>query len=365
MSSRWICEDGSQLSKTKNNPDSFFLNLPVEILLIIHSFLPASSQLCLLTTCRGIKILLEYRTVSYSRLTLEQKQEYKTFVIRQFPNAWLDEKTLRFREFQEEDLYPQPQGPPVRYQPGWKFNDIINFTRGALLIRHRHVRMSLIYHRLEKKTRQQMSFLKSLLEPYHTDFSPCFNIHPSEKSGVVGHFESHPKLVSGRYLLLNKQTFTNSLRGGTIGLHKLGYFGACTHQAISELNWRAFVVRRGWGEEFGVRTNHFLRSWQPSRLNEELIICVHEAFKNPGSRVDGMCPYCLTEFSICTTKKRMQMCVWRDLGTEDSCWSPVWQTHLGNIDPQGLPRGDNCLEIRSRYRDTGIEGQLGITFEGP
>lgn len=151
MSSRWICEDGSQLSKTKNNPDSFFLNLPVEILLIIHSFLPANSQLCLLTTCRGIKILLEYRTVSYSRLTLEQKQEYKTFVIRQFPNAWLDEKTLRFREFQEEDLYPQPQGPPVRYQPGWKFNDIINFARGALLIRHRHVRMSLIYHRLEKE----------------------------------------------------------------------------------------------------------------------------------------------------------------------------------------------------------------------
>ena len=360
MSSRWICEDGSQLSKTKNNSDSLFLNLPVETVLIIHSFLPASSQLCLLTTCRGIKVLLEYRnrTVPYSRLTLEQMREYKTFVIRQFPNAWLDEETLRFREFQEEDLYPQPQGPPVGVQTGWNYPDLWRFAAGALLIRHRHVRMSLIYHRLEKKSLQQKSFLKSLLEPYHTGFSPCLRIHPSEKSGAVGHFESHPKLVSGRYLLFNKWTFTNPLRGGTVGLHKLRYFGVGKHQAMSELDWKAFVVRRGLGEEFGVRTHLYLRMWQPSRLNEDLIICVHEAFKNPGRQVDGLCPYCLTEYSICKTTKRMQMCAWRDLGAEDSWdWSPVGQTDLREIDPQGLPRGDDCLEIRSRYGDTGAKGQ--------
>jgi hypothetical protein len=362
MSSRWVCGGGSQLSKTKSNSDSFSFNLPADILLIVHEFLPASSQLCLLTTCRGIKVLLEHRTVPYSRLTLEQKREYKTFVIRQFPNAWLAEDTLRFREFQEEDLHPQPQGPPFGGQPGWKSNDLARFRAGALLIRHRHVRMSLIYHRLEKKTRRQKSFLKSLLEPYHTDFSPCLQIHPSEKSGAVGHFESHPKLISGRYLLFNQWTFTNTLRGGTIALPKLGGFGACTHQGMSDFGWKAFLSRRKRYAEFGFRreTIQLARAlWllPPGRRSEEFFECVCEAIKNPGRQVDGMCPYCLTEFSICMTTKMMQMRVWRDLGTEDSCWSPVWQTHLGVSHPQGLPRGKDCLEIRSRYGDTGIEGQ--------
>ncbi|KAH7270774.1 uncharacterized protein BKA55DRAFT_498857 [Fusarium redolens] len=346
---RWICGSGSQVSKTKNNSDSLLLNLPVDILLIINSFLPASSQLCLLTTCHGIKRLLEHTTVPFSQLTLKQKRAYKTFVVRQFPNAWLSGRRLTFREFQAKDLCPQPKGPPYENQPGWDRVTLRCFERGALLIRHRHIQMSLKYDRLEKKTRQQKSFLKTLLKPYHTDFSAGLEMHPLDKFGAVGHFESHPKLVSGRYLLFNQWTYTNPWKDGTIVLKELGRFGACKHQRMTETGWGEFVMRQRWRQNFrwfGIADG----------FSEPFFLCVDEAFNNPGCQVDGMCPYCLTEFSICATTKMMQMRVWRDLGIEDARWTPVWRTQLGGIDLDGLPRGDDCLEIRSRYGDTGVEG---------
>lgn len=49
--------------------------------------------------------------------------------------------------------------------------------------------------------------------------------------------------------------------------------------------------------------------------------------------------------------------MWRDLGTEDSHWTTVWRTQVGGIDAEGLPKGDDCLEIGSRYGETGVEGQ--------
>jgi len=49
--------------------------------------------------------------------------------------------------------------------------------------------------------------------------------------------------------------------------------------------------------------------------------------------------------------------VWRDLGTEYSHWTTVWRTQVGGIDSEGLPKGDDCLGIGSRYGETGVEGQ--------
>ncbi|EMT64696.1 hypothetical protein FOC4_g10007378 [Fusarium odoratissimum] len=154
-------------------------------------------------------------------------------VVRQFPSAWRTGRALRFREFQAKDLCPQPKGPPYKDQPGWNKDTLRQFEEGALLLKHKHVQMSLKYDRLEKKTHQQKSFLKTLLEPYHTDFSPGLEMHPLDKCGAVGHFESHPKLVSGRYLLFNQWTFTNPWKDGTIVLGELGRFGACEHQRMT------------------------------------------------------------------------------------------------------------------------------------
>ncbi|EWZ49382.1 hypothetical protein BFJ63_vAg5985 [Fusarium oxysporum f. sp. narcissi] len=229
MSYRWIYGGGSY-SSTNRKLDSLLLKLPVDILLIIHSFLPTGSQLCLLTTCHGIKRLLEYTSVPFSQLPVAKKREYKMLVVRQFPNAWLTGRTLRFREFHAKDLCPQLKGPPYKDQPGWNKDTLRQFEEGALLIKHRHVQMSLKYDRLEKKPHQQKSFLKTLLEPYHTDFSPGLEMHPLDKFGAVGHFESHSKLISNRYLLFNQWTFTNPWKDRTIVLGELGRFGACEHQ---------------------------------------------------------------------------------------------------------------------------------------
>ncbi|KAJ9429604.1 hypothetical protein QL093DRAFT_2092790 [Fusarium oxysporum] len=245
MSYRWICGSGSY-SSTNRKSDSLLLKLPVDILLIIHSFLPTG----------------KYTSVPFSQLPVAKKREYKMLVVRQFPNAWLTGRTLRFREFHAKDLCPQLKGPP------------------SLVDKHKHVQMSLKYDRLEKKPHQQKSFLKTLLEPYHTDFSPGLEMHPLDKFGAVGHFESHSKLISNRYLLFNQWTFTNPWKDRTIVLGELGRFGACEHQRCG-----------------------------------------------------------------------------RDLGTEDSHWTTVWRTQVGGIDAEGLPKGDDCLEIGSRYGETGVEGQ--------
>ncbi|KAL5617505.1 hypothetical protein FOBRF1_006253 [Fusarium oxysporum] len=226
---------------------------PLDILLVIHSFLPTG----------------KYTSVPFSQLPVAKKREYKMLVVRQFPSAWRTGRALRFREFQAKDLCPQPKGPPYKDQPGWNKDTLRQFEEGALLLKHKHVQMSLKYDRLEKKTHQQKSFLKTLLEPYHTDFSPGLEMHPLDKCGAVGHFESHPKLVSGRYLLFNQWTFTNPWKDGTIVLGELGRFGACEHQRMTGI---------------------------PDGFSEPFVKCVDEAFKNPGCQVDGMCPYCLMEF---------------------------------------------------------------------
>ncbi|KAH7217920.1 hypothetical protein DER44DRAFT_738132 [Fusarium oxysporum] len=181
-------------------------------------------------------------------------------VVRQFPSAWRTGRTLRFREFQAKDLCPQPKGPPYKDQPGWNKDTLRQFEEGALLLKHKHVQMSLKYDRLEKKTHQQKSFLKTLLEPYHTDFSPGLEMHPLDKCGAVGHFESHPKLVSGRYLLFNQWTFTNPWKDGTIVLGELGRFGACEHQRMTGI---------------------------PDGFSEPFVKCVDEAFKNPGCQANA------------------------------------------------------------------------------
>ncbi|KAK2938394.1 hypothetical protein FoTM2_001612 [Fusarium oxysporum f. sp. vasinfectum] len=134
MSYRWICGSGSY-SSTNKKSDSLLLKLPVDILLIIHSFLPTG----------------KYTSVPFSQLPVAKKREYKMLVVRQFPNAWLTGRTLRFREFHAKDLCPQLKGLPYKDQPGWNKDTLRQFEEGALLIKHEHVQMSLKYDRLEKK----------------------------------------------------------------------------------------------------------------------------------------------------------------------------------------------------------------------
>ncbi|KAJ4015051.1 hypothetical protein NW766_005382 [Fusarium irregulare] len=148
-----------------------------------------------------------------------------------------------------------PNGPPVYGSLSWNTDLIHNFERGALMVKHKHIQLSIKYSQLEKKTWEQKKCLNALMKPYKTQFVPDFLKDPrrifkqKKQTKKPGYFQWYPKVVDGRYL---------------------------THDR------RVFVMER-W-----MQRGHNLSEDQPE-CSDKFFACLRDAFNSPGTKFDGAC----------------------------------------------------------------------------
>ena len=125
----------------------------------------------------------------------------------------------------------------------------------------------------------------------------------------------------------------------------LGCFGPCSHQYADSARYASFLNRERYGESArSPLKGHNLSEDQPE-CSDKFFACLRDAFNSPGTKFDGACHLCLTEFSIHLASKKLVIRTWRDLGDLSS--DRVWLEQTDET--EGWYPDRNPREIRSRY----------------
>ncbi|KAG8355967.1 hypothetical protein FVEN_g13157 [Fusarium venenatum] len=205
-------------------------------------------------------------------------------------------------------------------------------------------------------TCQQARYLKLLLKPYTTVFKPDYTPGPLYEATELCCFLWYPKIVSGRYLTFSQRSFTNNCDNKPVELGNLGCFGACMHQVTDPEQYEHFLVRQRramWERpmEDQTHSNHEpkqLMGWHPE-CSDPFYECLQNAYYMHGIWFDGMCPWCLTEFSVCIEKSGdLVINTRRDLGDADTPLDDWWD-HADYFTHARNDTGRNPWVIRARY----------------
>lgn len=341
----------------QQKPDCWILQLPIDPLKIIYEYLPVESQICLRRTCLPMYNSLEK---TLHRLDYPGLLRYYPLIARDKPDYWLADRSPWIRLVQACDLEVMPNGPPVYGSLSWNTDLIHNFERGALMIKHKHIQLSIKYSQLEKKTWEQKKCLNALMKPYKTQFVPGFLKDPRrtfkqmQQTKKPGYFQWYPKVVDGRYLTHDRRVFVME-RWMQRGLSYLGCFGPCSHQYADSTRYNSFLNRERYGESArSPLKGHNLSEDQPE-CSDKFFACLRDAFNSPGTKFDGACHLCLTEFSIHLASKKLVIRTWRDLGDLSS--DRVWLEQTDET--EGWYPDRNPREIRSRY-ETGWHSKKAL-----
>ncbi|KAF4970702.1 hypothetical protein FSARC_2333 [Fusarium sarcochroum] len=283
--------------RKKQGPKCFLLNVPLEIFYLIFDRLPVCSQMCLLVACYDTYHTLSPLRSQILRYGLEARIGYLGLLARDYPDHWVDDATAMLIKMKNQDLPKAPEGPPVFKTPGWGCHNIDLFERGALMLEHKHVQIAVKYSQLQNKTLRQKRYLKALLKPYETEFSPGFEMHPNYASSLIGKFWTCPKIVSGSYLVFNKWHFIK--KDGPIHLGELRRFGPCLHQYVEPRRYHNFIRRKlystiGCSIEQATGT-YLMPKWGSNHrdCSDKFFGCLRLAFHKEGKPVNGFNAICV------------------------------------------------------------------------
>lgn len=208
-----------------------------------------SGQMCLLQTCCSFYNSLILPEDRDWLLAEPEYSKYIALIARDHPDTWVTVEPPHIRSAEWRDLPKLPKTPPYFRAPGWDRNALDGFLTGGLMVEHKHVQMSIKYSQLENKTRRQKEYLKVLMKPYETKFNPLLSFHPSKRGASLGYFKSHPKVVSGRYLLYTKRAFVSNCGPISTLLDLQGTFGPCLHQYRNMERFIAYQRKKAFGDE--------------------------------------------------------------------------------------------------------------------
>ncbi|OBS27737.1 hypothetical protein FPOA_01680 [Fusarium poae] len=330
--------------------DCYLLNLPADILQLIDKYLPYSGRVCTRLTCSALYNSLK-NPINCPYYC--EHLECLALICRHRPDCWLVETRPYIRDVLESDMPNPPNVRPETGCPSWSEEAIYLFQRGALMAEFKHVRLAIGYSQLETKTCQQARYLKLLLEPYKTVFKPDYMPGPLGKAMELGYFKQYPKVVSGRYLTFSQRRFINNRNYTPVELYKLGCFGACMHQYTKPERYEDFLARQSqamWKRFTDDQTGPKGPNRRHPECSDPFYQCLRNAYYMHGIWFDDLCPWCLTEFSVCVTKSGdLVINTWRDLGNADTPMNNDWWNHLDYFPHARCDTGRNPWVIRTRY----------------
>ncbi|KAI0890682.1 uncharacterized protein GGS22DRAFT_16995 [Annulohypoxylon maeteangense] len=296
-------------------PVCHLLQLPVELIHHISDDLSPASRLVLSQTCRPLGEILR-RDALANPFTREYRCEYLAAIARQRPDYWVCEVCVRLHKVDTSDTPEKPcvqtcsAGRKRWRQTGYGQQDRLDAR--LLRIDHRHIQLALKYTRL--KCRNYQDYLDNLLVPrIETKFGT--HLWPYRQPNVLSvHYSAFPKIVVGddgnlRFLLLSSWRYEVDTKSITIPA--MGDLKICPHLRLT------YGARRGIGHEIG-SLKRILSSFLP-----------REGMDNKNGFY--FCCYCPTDLCVKTSRARLILSAWQDLGPEGSPMDKSWRVHiLGN-----------------------------------
>ncbi|KAL2684616.1 hypothetical protein Neosp_005695 [[Neocosmospora] mangrovei] len=290
--------------------NAFLAQMPLDVLLVIASFLPLHSELIFTHTCVAVKKALTRPNNAERRLDWDEHLEYLTTVISNRIDRWVCDDCDRTHPTYMEDTPQTPMAPDC-YR--LKFFQVENpWTEPFKLPCHRHVQLALKYLRLGPQSAKEQAHLDDLLRPGHdAQTIDCAVILWPGCDGVVRlEQDYYPKVVHGRYLILHTCTYTPLEKYGS----PTPDLKACEHRSV----------------------HVYRREKQLSVLNQqEFTMSLHRNSPlaprvSRADKVDWSCPDCETDLEAYWDGPSVIMKVWRDLGTEGSPFATVWRRQIGD-----------------------------------
>ncbi|KAI0436755.1 hypothetical protein F4803DRAFT_556676 [Xylaria telfairii] len=280
-------------------PQSYFLQLPVELVLLIAEYLTDVDLALLSQTCKSLHFILGNRRISRCDRFL-----YLVYRSRGLPGEWACEscKTLHPisvddtpRSFRDQSSCPRAKKIRRRYDTDSHYNPI--------RIDRRHVELAVKYTLLQQ--REYNSYLKALTAPYHAKLG-SMRVFP-----LKIHYSAYPKVVVGddgnmKFLLLSTWRYYKGY--GDIYLDDIEFPQICPHLQM-----------------YGFGDCSLVTLARRNRL-EAAVLEALEAQGDGGQGRAGACTCCATDFFVRFTYKYLDLYVWQELGPGSShlncgCWS--------------------------------------------
>ncbi|KAL7892200.1 hypothetical protein HDV63DRAFT_398793 [Trichoderma sp. SZMC 28014] len=291
--------------RSKTHPQTYILQLPVELLLKILDYLPPYSQLLVYQTCRPLRTLVRQHFLDGKGdllATLEDRLRYLTHLARSTPERWVCAKCCKLHQTCKWDTpvyrgaYHLPAcGEGMGYVEDSECKRLANDGYAAS---HRHIELTLKYVRLKSSKKEHRKHLQRLLAPHHFQTQSPHSISVAE--GILAQKSFYPKVVDGRYLLLTVRTYLGT--STPVSPQSIKSLLICPHQYT-----------------FG----SFRRR---NEMKIYLDTVFYMAFSAPpNTPFFCSCLACGTDISIQTSPERILVCAWQDLGPEATVYDPDWE----------------------------------------
>lgn len=279
----------------------FLLQLPAELLIVVVDSLDPASRILAGLSCKRLRAAVSSTTRDVVRkLPICQYDQYVLAILEGL--ALHDRYACVCHRLHCVDAHDLPgMRKGLRFNGCWPASAKIgNFSKYCL--HQRHVQLALRYSR----TGVHEAELAKLLRPFHVFGNSVFNPMSWE-------FRAQPIIADGNYIMYTRETF-HPLYNSEITMGQCQFLEICPH---------IFTVPRWTGD-----TSHLQLRLMLERIMDER-----------GSRTNGWCYDCATDFSLMSTKSGLEVEVWYDFGSDASPSSQYWTSHVTYL------REDSAEEI--------------------
>ncbi|KAI0975422.1 hypothetical protein F4678DRAFT_420225 [Xylaria arbuscula] len=292
--------------------NTYFLQLPVELILCIADFLTPPDLILLSQTCHPLRTIF-WKHTDITKLSRTERLSYLAGLAREQPKKWICQKCMTLHRMAKLDTpaaeFSQSSCP--RQQIG-EIRFDIRLWYGQIKLEHRHIQLALKYTRLRQHKYDK--YLRAVMTPYlDTHFDP------RSKARVKIEYAAYPKIATAcnaelKFLLLS--TWRCYTRKKKISFNDIGDLPICPHVTIEP--WYP---------------------WRPSDPGYGLQQAIHGALEGRGDGKEhtGSCPRCTTDFSVKLESRWLDLHVWQDFGSESSPGDIAWEVHCDRLSLNGTP----------------------------
>ncbi|KAH7022254.1 hypothetical protein EDB80DRAFT_805935 [Ilyonectria destructans] len=289
------------------NPDCPFLQLPVELLLMIVEMLPDHDIMIVLQTCRPLRFAVDRLRPSVQDLTREDSLEFLVSIARELPDRWVCERCVKLHRLRKFDNSKRVTRSTCRRAPLSEEYYPMNYERRLC---HHHVQLALKYARMENIQRKYRKYLEAVLSPSHMK---CL----SNDADLGYHQSYYPKVVGGRFLMLGVLHYDRNRV--EVSARSIGYLTVCSHQNFIFSDLARLEALRA------------LEPTPPPDPSLALSRTMLAGFEAGGVEVHGSCSSCPTDFAFHATPEHATLHFWQDLGPEGSPLNPNWRINVLTI----------------------------------
>ncbi|OCL13534.1 hypothetical protein AOQ84DRAFT_414565 [Glonium stellatum] len=245
--------------KNHDKNASSFLQLPVDVLLLIFNELPLYSKVFLSQTCSTMRSLLHSScTLARERLSSSGCLEFLAGVADALPDYLLCSKCWKLHKVCTYDLPYKPYTLAYRCTT---YSSFICHDFGLdYFVAHHHAQLALKYSRLQNTYQE---YLASLMAPYSVTF-------PDSKP-LMTKFSARPKIVDEKFILFSSWEFKDSFK--SVSMENMPALQFCPHLG-------------------------FLQRSNPNLPLNPLTCSMRSAFETKGLQSQGSCARCPTDYSV-------------------------------------------------------------------